>query len=262
MRSLIPPLLLLAACTGTEQRQPVGDRTSATVPGAGHTSPRAAPPTYQAPPPEAPPPAYRNDRGFPPPRMRPDPVLNRMLAAIAPFQAHQQPCIEKRPLQPDFTPEQNRRGKIIWSDSIELQHRIRKAHGERILLMSPDVTPEAGSRGRFLVKVTGHDPLPAYRLGGRVRDVPVVVEYGMPYSAEQLRQKASAAHDRIMRLLPEAQGSGVREGYGLGALFIHVYSPTGRPPANLTSLCEQLVAAAGMPVLLSYSTGRVSVGPG
>jgi hypothetical protein len=52
----------------------------------------------------------------------------------------------------------------------------------------------------------------------------------------------------------------VSEGYGLGALFIHVYSPTGEPPANLTRLCEQLIRAAGMPVLLSYSQGRVNVG--
>jgi hypothetical protein len=126
--------------------------------------------------------------------------------------------------------------------------------------MSPDVSLGA-DRARFLVKVTGHDPLPAFRLGGRARDVPVVVEYGMPYSADQLRQKARAATPALMRLLPDAQGWSVNEGYGYGALFIHVYSPTGKPPANLTSLCEQLIAAAGMPVLLSYGTGRVSVGP-
>jgi hypothetical protein len=83
----------------------------------------------------------------------------------------------------------------------------------------------------------------------------------MPYSAEQLREKARAATPELMRLLPDAQGWSVNEGYGYGALFIHVYSPTGKPPPNLTSLCEQLIAAAGMPVLLSYGTGRVSVGP-
>jgi hypothetical protein len=183
-----------------------------------------------------------------------------MLAAAAPFQAHQQPCIPKEPLREDFSPEQNRRGKIIWSDSIELQNRIRAAHGNRILLMSPDVSAGA-DKARFVVKVTGHAPLPAYRLGGRVRDVPVVIEYGMPYSADQLREKARRATPELMRLLPDAQGWSVSEGYGLGALSIHVYSPTGRPAANLTSLCEQLVRTAGMPVLLSYSTGRVSVGP-
>jgi hypothetical protein len=180
-----------------------------------------------------------------------------MLAAAAPFQAHQQPCIAQKPLQRDFTPEQNRRGKIIWSDSIELQRRIRAAHGPRILLMSPDVTAEAGPKGRFLVKVTGNEPLPAYRLGGRVRDVPFVVEYGMPYSADQLRQQAGAGRAELVRLLPEMQGNYVSEGYGLGAMFIDVYSPTGKPPANLTSLCEQLVQAVGMPVLLNYSTGRM-----
>jgi hypothetical protein len=188
-----------------------------------------------------------------------------MLAAVAPMQTHQQPCIAQEPLRRDFPPEQHRRGKIIWSDSIELQNRIRAAHGNRILLMTPDLSLGAGvSPGRvgarFLVKVTGHAPLPAYRLGGRARGVPVVVEYGMPYSAEQLREKARAATPELMRLLPDAQGWSVSEGYGFGALSIHVYSPTGQPPANLTTLCEQLIRTAGMPVLLTYSRGRVRVG--
>lgn len=197
--------------------------------------------------------------GFAPPRVPSDPVLSTMLAAIAPFQADRQPCIARKEIGPDFPIEQKRRGKVIWSDSIELQNRIRAAHGSRILVMTPDVSAGA-DKARFLVKVTGHDPLPAYRLGGRARDVPVIVEYGVPYSADQLRQKASAAHADLMRLLPEAQGWAVSEGYGLGALFIHVYSPTGEPPANLTGLCEQLREAVGMPVLLSYSMGRVSFG--
>lgn len=188
-----------------------------------------------------------------------------MLAAIAPFQAHQQPCIAREPLGPDFSPEQRRRSKVIWSDSIELQKRIRAAHGDRILNMAPDVSAGAGAwdgkeGARFVVKVTGDTPLPAYRLGGRARDVPVVVEYGMPWSADALQAKVETGREELMRLLPDAQGWGVSNGYGLGALFIHVYSPSGAPPADLTSLCEQLRAAVGMPVLLSYTTARVSVG--
>ena len=253
MKILLPPLLLIAACAG-DDRQASGDGIVAGAPDAGNASPPSAPP-----PPEAPPRA--SSGGFAPPRVPADPVLSRMLAAIAPYQAERQPCIARAPLGPDFTAEQRRRGKVIWSDSIELQNRIRAAHGSRILNMAPDVTAGV-ERARFLVKVTGHAPLPAYRLGGRARDVPVVVEYGMPFSAEQLQQKVDAAHPTIMRLLPEAQGMAVSNGYGLGALFIHVYSPTGQPPASLTSLCEQLVEAAGMPVLLTYVTGRMSNGPG
>lgn len=196
-----------------------------------------------------------------PPLAPRDPALGRMLAAIAPFQAEGQPCIAREKLGPDFSPEQKRRSKVIWSDSLELQRRIRGAHGSRILNMAPDVTAGA-ERARFLVKVTGHDPLPAYRLGGRARDVPVVVEYGMPWSADELQRKVTAATPELMRLLPDAQGWGVSNGYGLGALFVHVYSPSGRPPADLASLCERVIAAAGMPVLLTYGTGRVSVGPG
>gem|GEM_PF-4652746 len=250
-------LLLAAGCAGGDGQ--AGGKAADPAASARQDADRGSYGSHP-PPREAPTPAARNDTGFAPPRVPADPVLSRMLGAAAAFQAHQQPCIAKEPLRGDFSAEQNRRGKIIWSDSIELQNRIRAAHGSRILLMSPDVSAGA-DRARFLVKVTGHAPLPAYRLGGRARDVPVVVEYGMPYSAEQLRQKASAAHDQLKRLLPDAQGWSVSEGYGLGALFIHVYSPTGRPPANLTSLCEQLIRAAGMPVLLSYGTGRVSVGP-
>lgn len=246
MRGLIPPFLLLCACAGGD-RQASSDRT-ASAPAVRHAQARTA--TWEATPPHIP----------------ADPVLARMLAAIGPFQADRQPCIAKNPLRPDFSPEQNRRGKIIWSDSLELQRRIRAAYGDRILVMMPDVSAGAdawdGRNGaRFLVKVTGHDPLPAYRLGGRARDVPVVVEYGMPYSADQLQEKVNAAHDDLMRLLPDAQGWSVSNGYGYGALFINVYSPSGQPPANLTGLCEQLVEAAGMPVLLNYGTGRVSVGP-
>jgi hypothetical protein len=254
---LILPLLLFAGCAGGD-REPGGRAADWTAPASDEVNLTSS--GSPSPPPEAPPPAMRYETGFAPPRVPADPVLSRMLAAAAPFQAHQRPCIAKEPLRGDFTPEQNRRGKIIWSDSIELQNRIRAAYGSRILLMSPDVS-RGPDKARFLVKVTGHAPLPLYRLGGRAGDVPVVVEYGMPYSAEQLRQKARAATPELMRLLTDAQGWSVNEGYGYGALFIHVYSVTGQPPANLTTLCEQLIAAAGMPVLLSYGTGRVSVGP-
>ena len=247
MRLVFLLSLLLAACADGG-RQPASDRTAdAEAPAAPAAPPRARPSPVAG--------AYS---GFVPPRVPEDPVLSRMLAAIAPFQAHQQPCIARKELGPDHSIEQRRRSKVIWSDSIELQNRIRAAHGSRILVMTPDVSAGA-DRARFLVKVTGQDPLPAYRLGGRARDVPVVVEYGMPYSADQPRQKVSAAYADLMRLLPDAQGWGVSEGYGLGALFIHVYSPTGQPPPNLTPLCEQLREAVGMPVLLSYTTGRMSL---
>jgi hypothetical protein len=251
---LILPLLLFAGCAGGDGQ--AGGNAADRAASARNEAQR---PSYgsPAPPREAPPPASRNDTGFAPPRVPADSVLSRMLAAVAPFQEHQQPCIAKEPLRGDFSPEQRRRGKIIWSDSIELQNRIRAAYGDRILLMSPDVSAGA-DKARFVVRVTGHASLPAYRLGGRARDVPVVVEYGMPYSAEQLREKARAATPELMRLLPDAQGWSVSEGYGFGALSIHVYSPTGRPPANLTSLCEQLIRAAGMPVLLTYGTGRLT----
>jgi hypothetical protein len=262
VRLLLPSLLLVAACAG-EGRQASGDGVVASAPDAGNGATRSATLPSAPPPPEAPPRAGL--QGFAPPRMPPDPLLSRMLAAIAPYQAHQQPCIARNPLGPGFSAQQRRRSKVIWSDSIELQNRVRAAHGSRILNMAPDVTAGGanalgGDGARFVVKVTGHTPLPAYRLGGRVRDVPVVAEYGMPYSAEQLQHKVNAAYPEIMRLLPDAQGMAVSNGYGLGALFIHVYSPSGQPPANLTSLCEQLVEAAGMPVLLTYVTGRVSVG--
>jgi hypothetical protein len=188
------------------------------------------------------------------------PRLARMLAAIAPYEADQQPCIAKNPLGPDFSPEQRRRSRIVWSDSLELQRRIRRAHEGRILHMGPDVTngPDAA---RFVVRVTGSTPLPPYRLGGRARDVPVVIEYDMPYSADELQRKVEAGRSALLRLLPEAQGWGVGNGFGLGALFIHVHSPTGRPPANLSRLCEQLVEAVGMPVLLTFTAGRMAAGP-
>lgn len=88
----------------------------------------------------------------------------------------------------------------------------------------------------------------------------MVVEYGMPFSADQLQQKVTAAQAELMRLLPTANGWGVSTGYGLGALFIDVYSPSGEPPANLTRLCEQLIEAVGMPVLLTYSQVHLSEG--
>ena len=245
---LLLPLLLPVACADGE-RQAGGNLVA-----DGRFAAPGAPP-----PPEAPPsPLPGAYSGFAPPRVPADPVLSRMLAAIAPFQAHQQPCIAKNPIRGDFSPEQNRRGKVIWSDSIELQNRIRAAHGSRILVMTPDVSAGA-HKARFLVKVTGHEPLPAYRLGGRARDVPVIVEYGMPYSADQLQQKVTAAQDQLKRLLPDANGWGVSNGFGLGALFIDVYSPTGKPPANLTSLCEQLIEAVRIPVLLTYTRGRLTL---
>lgn len=245
--------LLLAACASGEQQ---ADRAAP----ATSVQPQGQQPRQLPPPPATQRPSLGGTK-FAPPRVPADPMLSRMLAAMAPFQAYQQPCIAREPLRPDFSPEQNRRSKAVWSDSLELQRRIRAAHASRILNMAPDISLGA-DKTRFIVKVTGLVPLPTYRLGGRARDVPVVVEYGMPYSADQLQQKVNASHDELMRLLPDAQGWGVNNGFGLGGLFIQVYSPTGQPPANLTSLCEQLIHATGMPVLLTYSMGRISVEPG
>jgi hypothetical protein len=183
-----------------------------------------------------------------------------MLAAAAPYQAYQQPCIAKKDTGNPLTTEQRRRQREVWSDSIELQNRVRKSHGHRLLSMGPDFS--AGhDKARFIIRVTGHEPLPAYRLGGRAQNVPVTVEYGMPYTAEELRQRAhETASHAIQRLLPEMQGSSVSTGQGLGILYIQVYSPNGQPPSNLTQLCEGLVQAARMPVLLNYISARAGDG--
>lgn len=251
MLTIVAVLAPLSACArGNEPRATTADLAAMHEP-------------VQAPPREA---ARRHlpgsDAQYAPPRMLPDPVLSRMLAAAAPYQAHQQPCIAKTEAGAPLTYEQRRSQREVWSDSIELQERIRKSHGHRLLSMSPDFSGATGKE-RFVVRVTGMEPLPHYRLGGRARNVPVIVEYGMPYSAEELRQRAhETASPAIHRLLPDMQGSSVSTGQGLGILHIQVYAPNAQPPGNLSQLCESLVEAARMPVLLNYVSARAGDGSG
>lgn len=193
-----------------------------------------------------------------PPRAPRNPVLARMLAAASPYQAYRQPCIAKKETGTPITNHQRRRQREVWSDSLELQKRIRDSHGHRLLSMAPDFSG-GHDKARFFVRVTGYERLPAYRLGGRARDVPVIVQYGMPYTAEELSQMAhEKASEAIQRLLPDMQGSSVSTGQGLGILHIFVHSPNAEPPPNLTELCERLVDAAGMPVLLTFVSTRMT----
>ena len=164
------------------------------------------------------------------------------------------PCLFDPAAEPELNDAERRRRDEIQSDALELEQRLRDAYGDRLAEARVDMS---GAAPRYLVRLTGTEPIPPLELGGRAADVPVVVEYGAPYSLTDVDEFRSSGHTTAAQLIPQLMGVGYRADYGTGSILLDVYNPGGAPDETVLSHCKALRIAYGIPVLIRFQPNRV-----
>lgn len=188
---------------------------------------------------------------------RADPALAAAIAATAEQEVPGRPCLARPRRFGEIAAADRRRQREVRSDSHWLNRFVRERYADRLAFSGLDAS---GGRLRHIVWLTGRQPVPPLRLSGRARDVPVVIRYDAPWSLEEVSRRRAAASPALLRLVPDAQGVGFSEGPGANFVEIMVYSPDGRPRADVLAQCDALRSAYRLPVLISFVAGRMMPG--
>jgi hypothetical protein len=185
-----------------------------------------------------------------------DPLLDAAIEATRRFEVEGQPCLARPDDWPVLSAAERRRQREVRSDSHWLNRFVRQQYADRLAFSGL----VAGAGGlRHIVWLTGAAPVPPLRLTHRAADVPVEVRYGAPWSLEEVSRRRVAAAPARARLVPDANGEGYREGPDGGYVSLDVYSPDGRPRADVLAQCEKLRQAYRLPVLITFTAGRVTL---
>lgn len=187
-----------------------------------------------------------------------EPELAAAIAATRPYEVEGRPCLARVDSWPPYTPEQRPRIIEIQSDSHWLNRFVRERYGDRLAFTGLDAR---GGRYRHVVALTGTEPIPPLKLGGRAADVPVVITYNAPWSLREVERRRAAAHDALMRLVPDAQGLGYMESPEGGWILIDVYSPGAKPRPDVLARCDALRRAYRLPVLIVFIPSKVVAAP-
>jgi len=163
-------------------------------------------------------------------------------------------CVAAAQPAPERSAEQRRRHREIWSDSLWLVKQVRARHGDRLAGVHVDTDDPA--RPRLVFRVTGSSPLPPMRLGARAKGVPVVVEYGAPFSLGEVEAIRGRVGPQVRAALPELQGEGYDE--RSGDIELMVYAPDARAQAEAGRQCAPLARLYGMPVRIVAVPARAS----
>jgi len=186
-----------------------------------------------------------------------DPALARAMAAAARFEVPGRPCLGHASMSPArLEGEERRRQREIQSDSHWLNRFVRERYGDRLAYSG---LQRRDGRWVHIVALTGTEPIPPMRLADRAAGVPVEIAYGAPWSLEEVMRRRSAANAEMLRLVPDAQGEGFMETPEGGWIKLDVYSPDGRPRADVLAHCDALRRAYRLPVLIQFVAGRVSL---
>ncbi len=92
----------------------------------------------------------------------------------------------------------------------------------------------------YVVRLTSRQRIPPQRLHDRAANVLVIIEYGAPWTLAEIKRRVSAATDLPQKLVPDLQGTGLAADPGFGAVRMDVYSPGGRPRADVLAQCDAL----------------------
>lgn len=169
-----------------------------------------------------------------------------------------EPCLFNPAAEPELSESEQRRRDEIQSDTAELEERLHARYGKRLAEARLDMSGEAP---RYRVRLTGRRPIPKPQLGGRAAEVPVMVEYGAPYSLAQVEHFREAGRTTAAQLLPQLIGVSYRADYGTGSLLLDVYHPGGVPDETALSHCRALRIAYGIPVLIRFRPERFEEQP-
>ena len=148
----------------------------------------------------------------------------------------------------------------VQSDSLWLKKRLLAKYPDRIAGIYH--APVAGDpmRVKMVVRLKGEMPIPAMKLGHRAKDVPVVVEYGAPYSLADVQALRARIDHRLTALLPTLNGTAFDE--DKGAMWLDVYAPDDAAKAAALAKCAEIERLYGLPVQMAFSKGRITLHAG
>ncbi len=147
------------------------------------------------------------------------PDLQRGLEAVRAFEVPGRPCLARERLSGALA--NLRRQRDIQQDSNWLSVYLRNTYPERLLFSGLN---RRGNLFVYIVRLTGSRRIPPQRLRDKAANVPVLIEYGAPWSFAEIKRRASAASDRPQMLVPDLQGTGLAADPGFGAVRMDVYS--------------------------------------
>jgi hypothetical protein len=185
-----------------------------------------------------------------------DPSLAAAIEATRPFEVPGRPCLARPDRWPELSAAERRRQREVRSDSHWLNRFVRRHYADRLAFSGLDAS---GGRLRHVVWLTGTAPVPPLRLTHRAAAVPVEIRYGAPWTERDVQQRRIAAGPARAQLVPDAQGEGFMQLPGAGWINLDVYSPGGAPRDDVLAHCEALRRAYRLPVLISFTPGRVSL---
>lgn len=233
----IAVLSLLAGCTdrtGTSSATATADRTMAAS---------TQPPVYP----------YPDD-------------LQWMLARAAIAEEPGVPCLYRERRAPWVNdPAERARVREVRSDTYWLGRWARDNLGNR--LAYAEVTYDMGDKPitafpdkppRLIheIAVTGSEPVNAPPLGGRAKDVPVVLRYDRPVSFAEFMKRREEGHAARGRFL-DSVGEGGSPG-GSWAVMIDVFHEGGTPDPEALAQCDALRRAYRLPVLMRFVNARIT----
>ncbi|ANY19776.1 hypothetical protein A6F68_01259 [Tsuneonella dongtanensis] len=242
MRPLIPvfALPLLAACADrAETPAPSASAGTATAASVADTAPSAEP--------------------YPP-------DLAWMLARAKFAEEPGVPCLYREMRAPWVNdPAERTRVREVRSDSYWLGRWARENLGDR--LAYAEVTydmgdepitafPDTPPRLIYEIAVTGSEPVKAPPLGGRAKNVPVVVRYDRPVSFDEFMERREEGHAARGRFL-DSIGEGGSPG-GSWAVTIDVFHEGGTPDPEALAQCDALRRAYRLPVLMRFVNARIT----
>ena len=241
-----PALLLLAACSAPS---PSGDSSPASVgpsPGANRNVPAASSDPYSE-------------------------KLQWMLDRAAFAEDPEVPCLKREFERPEWVEDQATRTRLreVRSDSFWLGRWAREELGDRLAYATvtydwtpgPErIFPDTPPPLVYEIAVTGSEPVKPPPLGDRAKGVPVKVLYDVPYSHDQFMERRRIGHETTRQLLDtNGEGGSPETGW---AVMIDVYSENGKPDPQALAQCDRLRRAYDLPVLMQFSSGRMTMDMG
>ena len=245
VRALLP-LLLLAACNVSSPVENGSTASGSTPQLPGAASPASATEPY-------------SDK------------LQWMLERTAFAEDPDVPCLKRDFERPAWVEDPTTRTRLreVRSDSYWLGRWARENLGERLAYArvgydwtpGPDrIFPESPPPLIYEIAVTGSDPVKVPPLGGRAMGVPVKVIYDVPYSFDEFMERRRIGHEATRDLLDtNGEGGSPESGW---AVMIDVFSETGKPDPQALAQCDRLRRAYDLPVLMEFSSARVTMDMG
>lgn len=196
-----------------------------------------------------------------------EPGLQWMLGKAAYAEDPERPCLMRQPPRPSWVDDRQVGTKLreVRSDSYWLGQWARDNLGDRLAYatVTYDWKPVRGEQPPssppsliYEIAVTGEDRINPPALRDRAKSVPVKVVYGVPVSDAEFMRRRDIGRPIAQRLVDMvSEGGSPESGW---AVRLSVFSEDGQPTLQALAQCDALRRAYRLPVLIEFSSGRVS----